>query len=72
MPEYKAVMANPFADLMCEECGALVGDEAIHNEWHEKMDELIDWAQDVSEHFVHMSQPKPKGTPLGPNPGLLK
>lgn len=47
----------------CEDCGATVIDDRArkkHDEFHDKIDELIDWAQNVSEYFVERH-----GTPAG-------
>lgn len=42
----------------CTECGAVMhpAQTAKHNEWHEKMDELIEWAQAVSATFGGQSE----------------
>ena len=38
---------------VCHKCGTPVFNEDVstHIEWHDKMDELIDWAQSVSKLF---------------------
>lgn len=66
---YNAAMNNPFAHDVCQGCGSAVTDRTIHDEWHEKMDELIEWAQDVSESYLRAANGE-RGKPLGPNPGL--
>ena len=37
---------------VCSECGAEILNHAKHVEFHGKIDELIEWAQNVSEYFV--------------------
>lgn len=39
---------------VCSDCGAIMFSEGMakHTEFHDKIDELIDWAQNVSEYFV--------------------
>ncbi len=36
---------------VCNECGAMFGNHEKHLKFHEDIDELVDWAQSVSELF---------------------
>lgn len=59
MPEPEYLHPDKYINCIpaiCNQCGALVSREANsmapHNEWHEKMDELIEWAKAVSKLFA--------------------
>lgn len=47
----------------CLECGAAVMKSklVLHTEWHEKMDELIEWAQHISKLFTSAKPPEKFG-----------
>lgn len=46
--------------MECDRCGAVIINIPKHHEFHQEIDELIDWAQNVSEYFVERH-----GTPAG-------
>ena len=59
----------------CLECGAIymLEDKKKHVEFHEKINELIEWAQSISD-LIEEQNRRPerhRGKMLGPNPGLM-
>lgn len=65
-PEYKHPYPRTnYIPAICSECGAAVVREPLamltHNEWHQKIDELIEWAQAVSKLFSGPQKPEKFG-----------
>lgn len=59
-------MPNMYIGGSCDLCGATVEagwSRGKHNEFHEKFDELVDWAQAVSKLFATPQEVKSGETP---------